>query len=89
MTEVFRPQRGGMFIGVEQQKIPLAPLGAAWKPDNPGMPPRWGFFIFRLFAIDMPLLTELRATRNVASVQPLLAAIRTASLTSGRHAPEN
>jgi hypothetical protein len=42
IAAVFQPQRGGMFIDVEQWKFP-APLGAASKPD---MPPRWGFFTF-------------------------------------------
>src|SRR6266567_1221641 len=57
---VFQPQRGGMFIGVEQQKIPssvrsgietrhAAPLGLC--------------FSFGSFTINMPLLTELGMAR--------------------------
>src|SRR5258706_14851440 len=38
IAAVFQPQRGGMFIDVEQWKFP-APLG--------DMPPRWGLFTFR------------------------------------------
>src|SRR6266581_618728 len=57
---VFQPQRGGIFIGVEKQKMPNS-AGAAWKTGHSA--PLGLCFIFRSVTKNMPLVTELGPPR--------------------------
>ena len=65
MMRVFQPQRGGMFIGVEQRKVSSSVRSGMETGD---VAPMGLFPSFVCPAINMPLLTELALPRFMEKV---------------------